>query len=89
MIYAEPGYANFTIKSQTARKLKELSQRNGASLPALINMMGGKTRPRREARRAAQGTGVCFQPEFQPVPGLTFLTLPLNELSFFAEQWVK
>jgi len=40
-----PGYANFTIKSQTARKLKELSQRNGASLPALINMMGEKLDP--------------------------------------------
>jgi len=40
-----PGYANFTIKSQAARKLKELSQRNEVSLPALINMMGEKLDP--------------------------------------------
>jgi hypothetical protein len=40
-----PGYANFTIKSQAARKLKELSQRNGVSLPALINMMGERLDP--------------------------------------------
>ena len=40
-----PGYANFTIKSQAARKLKELSQRNGISLPALVNMMGERLDP--------------------------------------------
>ena len=40
-----PGYANFTIKSQAARKLKELSQRNGVSLPALMNMMSERLDP--------------------------------------------
>jgi len=40
-----PGYANFTIKSQAARKLKELSKRNGVSLPALMNMMSERLDP--------------------------------------------
>ncbi|NHV60219.1 MAG: hypothetical protein HA492_02240 [Candidatus Verstraetearchaeota archaeon] len=40
-----PGYANFTIKSQAARKLKKLSQRNGVSLPALMNMMSERLDP--------------------------------------------
>ena len=40
-----PGYANFTIKSPTARKLKELSQKNGVSLPTLINKISEKLDP--------------------------------------------
>jgi hypothetical protein len=41
----KPGYANFTIKEEAAKKFEELSRKSGMSLVALVNLMAEKVDP--------------------------------------------
>jgi len=41
----KPGYANFTVKEEAAKRLEEFSNKNGVSLVSLINSIAEKVNP--------------------------------------------